>query len=126
MTRRIEMDEVELRRLAADPEQTQGMLATAMGCSIACVISRMTVLGIVRPETSRRRQFTAHTAGLDPETSGLEGRKDKEREIRERQPWPIAGGFEDAKVPREQCLGRISAKSPERSSSSAGWTADAA
>jgi hypothetical protein len=123
MTAKREMDEAELRRLAVDPLVTLRAIAVAMGCSIACVISRCTVLGIERPKS--RRRF-GHSAGLDPDAEGLGDTKDRKREMRERVPWPITAGFEDAKVPRETCLGRISARSPERSASTAAWAADAA
>lgn len=126
MTAKIAMDEDLLRRLAADPGMTLRMLADRMHCSIACVLDRVSMLGIERPRARKRLAFTKHTVGLNPNASPLDGTKERQAELRETAPWPMNIQFQDAKVPREQCLGRISTRAPDTSNSSAGWTADAA
>lgn len=128
MTAKIAMDENELRRLAADPAVTLREIARRMGCSISCILSRFCVLQIQRPGALKYRPSddARHTVGLPPDAVPIGDRRDRDRELRERQPWPENIAFQDAKVPKEQCLGRISTRSPEASHSSAGWAADAA
>jgi transcriptional regulator with XRE-family HTH domain len=110
----IQIDLRRLHELAADPSLSQQQIADRLG------ISR-TLLQQYLKKGRRRigRRSSGHaqgSSGLDAEASALAAPRDLAHELRERQPWPAdMPRFEDAAVPKERCVGRISRRSPDSS-----------